>query len=353
MYTMATTQDTSTTKTPRRTHKDRMAPNRRRAPQGIAIQPPGFSVPDSPPQRPHLPPRLSAPTASPTLRPKGLIVASDPPIWMARPNLCGMGWRNTLAREMRGVLSVLVVAGLIVWSYDRISDDRDAAKERLALEDAPTSTTEASTTTTTTPVQDVDRFCIIATSFREDLAGLEINLVDPSGEPVDEDEPKIDIGLSDEEAEDQEDFAQPPQTIRRSRIDPVASGLLPKPQQLALNFYTTAATLRLGPVDADFDAMASYHDEVVNFGEEHDWDIDEIEASATGDRWQALTTRVPIGVQETLDYTLDTCDVSIGTGFIYQEPRQALEEVTESTVFRPVDPSAIPSAGRAPTPSGG
>lgn|GEM_PF-1648242 len=304
---------------------------------------------------------------------------------------------HILARELRGTLVVLLVAIMIGWLFAKLNDDRANAQERVQL--ANSTTTAPRTTTTTTPIaiDDNQRLCSLAAAFRSDLRAVEVQLVNLAGDATSRaDAPRIDVGLhrdgdipdavreartsaTTQEAENDEVMpddavdvetnetttTQPPNEIAAvpppaivdvDRIDPVASGLLGEPQQIALNFYTAASTLRLGLITADFDATADYFSDFMQIGEPAQWDLAELAESDFSDRWVALTTQPVVGVDATLLYVEEACSIRIGPGFIYREEAPDLPILEPILVPAPIDPSVDPNAPKvttAPTPNGG
>ncbi len=294
---------------------------------------------------------------------------------------------HILARELRGTVVVVLVALMIVWLFARLSNDRAAAQAEAALRD--TTTTEAETTTTTTivVVDDNQRLCSLASAFRSDLREIPITLVNQAGDRISQpSDPDIDVGMHpDGDIPDEVRQARtvaaaqaeasgaslpsttaeettttipeitavpPPLVIDTERIDPLESGLLGEPQRVALNFYTAASTLRLGPISADFAGTADYFGDFVAIGEPARWDLEELEESEFSDQWTALATRPVFGVAETLTYIEDTCSIRIGSGFLYREEAPELPILDQIRVDSPIDPGALPGgAAPAPTPN--
>lgn len=288
---------------------------------------------------------------------------------------------HILARELRGTLVVVLVALMIFWLFGKLSDDRVDAQEQMALANT-TSTLPPSTTTTTTIVEDDNqRLCSLASAFRSDLRGVDVQLVNLAGNPISSaDAAPIDVGLhrdgdipdeireartaasqsttaNDEsvEAEDDEAAATttseapesgatpPPTIIDTERIDPLASGLLGEPQKIAFNFYTAASTLRLGLISADFDATADYFADFVQIGEPARWNLEALAESDFADRWTALATQPVVGVDATLAYIEEACSIRIGAGFVYREEPPELPILEPILVPAPIDPSVDPN----------
>lgn len=285
---------------------------------------------------------------------------------------------HILARELRGTLLVLLVAAMIVWLFGRLNDDRAAAQVELAA--SQTTTSEVATTTTAAPivVDDNDRLCSLAVKFRSDLRNLKVQLVNLAGDPIaSRNDLPIDVGLHEdgdipEEVREErtvageEAFANgaafttttepvetttttaappvatpPPRIVNTGRIDPLESGLLGEPQQVALNFYTTAAALRLGTITADFASSADYFADFVEIGEPKRWDLEELENSDFSDQWEALSTRPVFGIDATLAYIEEECSIRIGSGFVYREEPKKIETFTPDEVIASIDPDAL------------
>ncbi len=298
-----------------------------------------------------------------------------------------MSRTNILARELRGTLVVLLVGALIVWLFARLNDDRLEAQAAQALAEQTTTTIATTTTTTTIPTSDTERLCSLATGFRSSLSEVRISLVDNAGDSL---EPTnalpIDVGLhalgdipvevreartvAGEEAfingapftttttidpNESTTTTAPPAPERRvppdlvdtELIDPLESGLLGEPQEVALNFYATASALRLGTITADFAAAADYFIDFVEIGGSARWDLEELLQSDFSDQWVALSTAPVVGVDATLEFIEEECSIRIGNGFIYREEAPELQTVTPIRVPTPVDPNA----NRAPAPT--
>lgn len=283
---------------------------------------------------------------------------------------------HILARELRGTLLVLLVAAMIVWLFVRLSDDRAAAQVERAAQQSTTSVVETTTTTIVVATDDNERLCSLSEKFRGDLTNLRVRLVNLAGDPISNDDLPIDIGLHPdgdipEEVREERTVAgeeaftngaafttttepvdtttttvappvarQPPRIVNTSRIDPLESGLLGEPQQLALNFYTTASALRLGTITADFASSADYFADFVEIGEPARWDLEELAESDFSDQWTALSTRPVFGIDATLAYIEEECSIRIGSGFVYREEPEELETFTPREVATPVDPNA-------------
>ncbi len=279
---------------------------------------------------------------------------------------------HIFARELRGTFLVVIVALAIVWLFARISTDRAEAQAQAARE-STTTIAVTTTTTTTIPVNDDQRLCSLASGFRADLRELPVTLVNLAGDSIEpEGSPGIDIGiheLGDIPEEEVPEFPTvarsnaeaagqdvpettttststvappppkepPPAIINTDRIDPLESGLLGAPQRVALEFYSAASTLRLGQITADFSAVADRLATFVEIGESARWDLEELEQSSLSDQWTALATRPIFGVEPTLEYIEVTCDIRIGSGFVYQEEAPALPILDEVFVQTPVD----------------
>ena len=259
---------------------------------------------------------------------------------------------HILARELRGVVVVVLVAALIVWLFARLSNDRAEAQADRAAREATTTIVQTTTTSTTVVVNDNQRLCSLAAAFRTDLTEIPIALVSVAGDQLSSpgDRP-IDVGLHElgdivEEVQEigivaaaeaeasgasipsttapdtttvapEPVAVQPPAIIDTDRIDPLESGLLGEPQRVALNFYTAASTLQLGQISADFADIADHFANFVEIGESARWDLEELAQSDLAERWQTLATRPPFGVDSTLDHIEDTCSIRIGSGFVY------------------------------------
>ena len=282
---------------------------------------------------------------------------------------------HILARELRGVVVVVLVGAMIVWLFARLSNDRAEAQAARAAREATTTVPVTTTTTTTVAVDDNQRLCSLAAAFRSDLRDIPITLVSLAGDELSSpgDRP-IDVGIHElgdipEEVQETSTVAAaraeasgasipsttapststteppltavpPPTIIDTRRIDPLESGLLGEPQRVALNFYTAASTLRLGTITADFADIADHFATFVEIGEAARWDLEELEQSDLSDQWQALATRPPFGVTDTLDHIEQTCGIRIGSGFVYREEAPALELLPEVVVGNPIDPDA-------------
>lgn len=299
---------------------------------------------------------------------------------------------HILARELRGTLVVVLIALLIVWLFAKLSDDRVEAQERVNLANTTTTTPETTTTTTTIVVDDNQRLCSLASAFRSDLRMVRVQLVNLAGDPISSpDAPQIDVGLhrdgdipdevreartvaaaqaaangdnvtTTEPAIDAEtaettttaapevSATPPPRIIDVERIDPLESGLLGEPQEIALNFYTAASTLRLGLIGADFEATADYFADFVQIGEPARWDLEELAESDFADRWTALATQPVVGVDATLAYIEEACSIRIGAGFVYREEPPELPILEPILVPAPIDPSVDPNPRPTPPP---
>ncbi len=285
---------------------------------------------------------------------------------------------NFLARELRGIVVVALVAMMILWLFGRLSDDRAEAKAEIASRNTTTTSSTTTTTTTIPPVDDTERLCSLSNAFREDLRGLRVVLVNRAGDPLanpgDRDidlgmHPDGDIPIEVREARtvaseaaiasgaiSPDDTAAPvtttteagpppgvppPAVVNPNRIDPLESGLLGRPQEVALSFYTAASALRLGLIDADFDAAADHLADFVAIGEPARWDLEELEASDFYDRWVALSTRPVISIDNTLEYIEETCTIRIGSGFLYRERAPELPILSPILSETAVDPDAV------------
>lgn len=255
---------------------------------------------------------------------------------------------HILARELRGAVVVVLVAVLIAWLFAKLNDDRAEAKAQRDLGRTTTTMVTTTTVTTTTAVDNDERLCSIASAFRDDLAALSVQLVSPSGADRSGALP-IDIGFA--PSEDEAPTADaPPRIVDPERIDPVASGLLGEPQRVAFDFYSAASTLRLGLIDADFDAATDYLGDFIAVAETYGWNPAEITASNLNDRWTALTTQPPVGVENSLGYVDEQCGIRIGPGFVYREPAPDLPILDQVLVPTEIDPSVDPAARRRPPP---
>ena len=298
-----------------------------------------------------------------------------------------MSRTNILARELRGTLLVILVGALIVWLFARLNDDRLEAQEARANEIVTTTTIVETTTSTTIAANDNERLCTLAASFRSDLSDVRISLVDQAGDSLESaDALPIDVGLdprgdipvevreertvAGEEAfvngapfttttsidpavtttteAPPEERRTPPPIIDTERIDPLESGLLGEPQEVALNFYATASALRLGTITADFAAAADHFIDFVEIGGNERWDLEELEQSDFSDQWLALATAPVVGVDATLEFIEEECSIRIGNGFVYREEAPELATVTPVRVPTPVDPNANTPATQAP-----
>lgn len=294
---------------------------------------------------------------------------------------------HILARELRGTLVVLLVALLIVWLFAKLNDDRAEAQDRIALARPSTSAPTSTSSTTVAIVDDNQRLCSLAAAFRSDLSRIPIELVDQAGNPISSsNDARVDVGLHpdgdisedvrqqrtvaaaqaevsglapddqplEEESSDVASSSEaaenptvpPPSVIDTDRIDPLESGLLGGPQELALNFYTAASALRLGLISADFVATADYFADFVQIGEPARWDLEELAESDFADRWTALATQPVLGIDATLGYIEEECSIRIGTGFVYREEPPELPILEEVRVPAPIDPSVDPNAQR-------
>ncbi len=284
---------------------------------------------------------------------------------------------NFLARELRGVVVVVLVGMMIMWLFARLSDDRAEAKAEIASRNTTTTTTIATTTTTEPRIDDNERLCSLANAFREDLRGLRVVLVNRAGDPLaNPGDRDIDIGMHPDgdipiEVREARTVAgdaaiasgasipstvapettttteapppavPPPSVVNPNRIDPLESGLLGRPQEVALSFYTASSALRLGLIDADFDATADHFADFVAIGEPARWDLEELAESDFYDRWVALTTRPVISVDNTLEYIEETCTIRIGNGFLYRERAPELPVLAPVLQESAVDPGAV------------
>lgn len=284
---------------------------------------------------------------------------------------------------------------MIVWLFAKLNDDRADAQERIQLANTSTTSPDTTTTTTTIVIDDNERLCSLAAAFRSDLSAVKVQLVNLAGDAISgPDAPPIDVGLhrdgdipdeireartvaaaeaaanggvvpddiddveapestetTEPESEETEEISAvpPPAIIDVDRIDPLESGLLGEPQQIALNFYTAASTLRLGLITADFDAAADYFADFVQIGEPARWDLEELAESDFADRWSALATQPVVGVDATLAYIEEACSIRIGPGFVYREEPPDLPILDQVLVPAPIDPSVDPNAPRVTT----
>lgn len=299
-----------------------------------------------------------------------------------------MSRTNILARELRGTLLVLLVGALIVWLFARLNDDRLEAQAARANESVTTTTIAETTTSTTIAANDTERLCTLAAGFRTDLSEIRVSLVDQAGDSLESaDALPIDIGLdprgdipvevreertvAGEEAfvngapftttttidpetatttteAPPEERRTPPPIVDTERIDPLESGLLGEPQEVALNFYATASALRLGTITADFAAAADHFIDFVEIGGNERWDLEELEQSEVSDQWIALATAPVVGVDATLEFIEEECSIRIGNGFVYREEAPELATVAPVRVPTPVDPNANTPATQAP-----
>jgi len=286
---------------------------------------------------------------------------------------------HILARELRGVLLVLLVAVMIVWLFSRLDNERAAAQVERAASQTTTSVVETTTTSIEVVVDDNERLCSLAEKFRGDLRNVKVRLVNLAGDPITQGDLPIDIGLHPDgdvpvEVREERTVAgeeaftqgaafttttepletttttipppvaiQPPRIIDIDRIDPLESGLLGEPQTIALNFYTAASALRLGTITADFAATADYFADFVEIGEPARWDLEELAESDFNDQWTALSTRPVFGIDATLEFIEEECSVRIGNGFVYRVEAEEIETFEPTEVFTPIDPDAVPS----------
>ncbi len=310
-----------------------------------------------------------------------------------------MSRTNIFARELRGTLVVLLVGALIVWLFARLNDDRLEAQAAQALDDETTTTIESTTTTTTIVTSDAERLCALSADFRTVLSDIQVSLVDPAGDSLEEEDAlPIDVGLdirgdipvevreartvAGEEAfvngaaftttdpDVTTTTTEPPPPERRSppelvdleEIDPLESGLLGAPQEAALNFYATTSALRLGSITADFAAAADYFVDFTEIGGNSRYDIDELLEGDFSDQWIALSSAPIVGVDATLEFIEEECSIRIGSGFVYREEAPELQVVTPIRVPTPIDPDARivsppttrpPSTTAAPAPADG
>lgn len=256
---------------------------------------------------------------------------------------------HILARELRGAVVVVLVAVLIAWLFAKLTDDRAEAKAQRQSLESTTTVATTTTTTTTTIVDNDERLCSVAAAFRDDLATLSVQLVSPGGADRSGGLP-IDVGFAPQDGV--EPTAQaPPRIIDPERIDPLASGLLGAPQRVAFDFYSAASTLRLGLIDADFDAATDYLGDLIAVAEPYGWNRAEIIESNLSDRWTALTTQIPVSVENSLAYVEEQCGIAIGSGFVYREPAPELPVLEQVLVPAEIDPSVDPAARRRPPPT--
>lgn len=262
---------------------------------------------------------------------------------------------------------------MIMWLFAKLNDDRASAQERIGQANSTTTVRQTTTSSTTIVVDDSQRLCSLASAFRADLQAVDVQLVNLAGTPISAtDGPMIDVGLhkdgdiplsaqgdriigATDEIEDSElatatsidesaiQRVPPPEIIDVERIDPLASGLLGEPQEVALNFYSAAAALRLGLITADFEATSDYFSDFVQIGEPASWNLDELAESDFSDRWTALTTQPVVGVDATLAYIEEACSIRIGTGFVYREEPPELPVLEQVLVPALIDPSVDPS----------
>ena len=297
-----------------------------------------------------------------------------------------MSRTNIFARELRGTLLVLLVGALIVWLFARLNDDRLDAQDARALAEQTSTTVAPEATTSTIAVNDNERLCSLTATFRADLREVRISLVDNAGDSLEtpEDLP-IDVGLHrlgdipvevreertvageeafvngdspDDTTTTTTEAPEPerrtaPEIIDTERIDPLESGLLGEPQEVALNFYATTSILRLGSITADFAAASEYFSDFVEVGSGARYDLEELAQSEFSDQWVALSTAPVVGVDATLDFIEEECSIRIGNGFIYREEAPELDVVEPIRVPTPVDPGSrqpsAPSTTAAPT----
>jgi hypothetical protein len=262
---------------------------------------------------------------------------------------------HILARELRGTLVVLLVALMIVWLFARLNDERAEAQEQRALAQTTTAAPRTTTTTAVLVVDDNERLCSLTATFRSDLRNVKVALVNPAGDSIARSGAlPIDLGLHrDGELPERgvtsttdpaESVAQsPPRVVDTARIDPLGSGLLGEPQNIALTFYTTASALRLGTIAADFAASADYFADFVEIGEPALWDLAVLAESDFSDQWTALATRPVFEIEATLAYIEEECGIRIGPGFVYREEPPKLEIFEPLEVPTPIDPSVDPN----------
>jgi hypothetical protein len=74
-------------------------------------------------------------------------------------------------------------------------------------------------------------------------------------------------------------------------------------------FYTDLATFTDGELHGDFLAASRFYKEVNDIGRKAEWDLDRIVRNNDGDRWRALMTGMPTGVQESRHVIRDRCRI--------------------------------------------
>jgi hypothetical protein len=74
-------------------------------------------------------------------------------------------------------------------------------------------------------------------------------------------------------------------------------------------FYGELATFTDGELRGDFAAAGRFYKEVDDIGRKGQWDLDRIVRNRDGDRWRALMTGMPTGVQESRVAVRDRCRI--------------------------------------------
>ncbi|MEO8697357.1 MAG: hypothetical protein ABI658_27895 [Acidimicrobiales bacterium] len=76
-------------------------------------------------------------------------------------------------------------------------------------------------------------------------------------------------------------------------------------------FYTEAASFTEGDLRGDLIAAARFYTEVNDIARKADWDVDRIVADKDGDRWRALLTGTPTGVEESRRQVREDCRTNL------------------------------------------
>ena len=81
----------------------------------------------------------------------------------------------------------------------------------------------------------------------------------------------------------------------------------PEALQALEGFYTELATFTEGELHGEFAAASRFYREVNVIGRKAEWDLDRIVRNKDGDRWRALMTGMPTGVEESRLAVRDRC----------------------------------------------
>ena len=112
-------------------------------------------------------------------------------------------------------------------------------------------------------------------------------------------------------------------------------------------FYADVATFTEGELHGDFDAASRFYKEVNEIGRKADWDLDRIVRNKDGDRWRALMTGTPTGVEESRQAIRDRCRLeppappsipTDGRGHILDQHVARLLAPAEREIYRPPPP---------------